>query len=91
MKLNIENLKASKVTNLLAAAAMAVPLIKSGKYTKVLEKNVQLVTDELIKANLQKRETQRKTQNNPESHPNPDIVRALSQDVHLAPLLLRIQ
>ena len=48
----VENLNTSKVTNLMSAALIAVPLIKNGKITRVFEENAQKVVDELKNAKL---------------------------------------
>lgn len=48
----INNLKSSKATHALAAAAMAVPLVKSAKFSQVLEQNAQKVVEELKNAKL---------------------------------------
>lgn len=50
----IENVSTAKFTNLLAAGLVAVPLIKKGQFTKVLEQNAQKVVDELKTVKLSK-------------------------------------
>ena len=48
----IDNLSGDIVTTGLATAAMAVPLVKKGNWTKVFNENITKVTEKLAKANL---------------------------------------
>lgn len=48
----VENLGSSKLVNAMTAALIAVPLIKNGKFTRVLEENAQKVVDELKNVKL---------------------------------------
>ena len=48
----IDNLKNDGITHAVLAAAIAVPMIKKGRYTAVFDKNLKNATDKLLKAEL---------------------------------------
>ena len=48
----IDNLKNDGITHAVLAAAIAVPMIKKGRYTAVFDKNLKNATDRLLKAEL---------------------------------------
>lgn len=48
----VENLKQNPVSNIAAAAAIAIPAIQKGKFNKVFEKNIDTVVENLQKAQL---------------------------------------